>query len=370
MSPRDYSRFGIDIWINRGWDVLVFDFTKHLNKDFWDYTKGDLVSCDFFGLNVIGSSAEGLNKIKGLDGRCIFIDFLGDSLFEQKCRKLAKQKGKTLKVYLGWIPSQQQPFSRRIRRAFLQPKALFEFVVRKVFSTKKTEADYVVVGGAQSEKSVQLMNAEVIRAHNFDYDFVLNDEETPCLKNSHILFLDEDACYHSDFINLGIEPCVTPECYFPTINKGLNLIAKTFGSRVVVALHPRSDPERRPAEFEFPVIKDRTYDLIKDARIIVGHGSTAIQMAVLFRKPILLVTTDELENSFCAGIICGYRSELGKSLINFDHFSDTIDLVAETTVNDLMYDSYIVKYIKQNNTPMKPVWVIVIDKLEADLRIT
>ena len=130
-------------------------------------------------------------------------------------------------------------------------------------SSKNFEADYIVVGGIESEKSLNSQNSKLILAHNLDYDFILNDENSQNLESSYVLFLDEDVCYHPDYMLLGITPCASTKHYFSTMNKGLNTIAKIFSSKLVIAAHPRSNYEKIKDKFEFPIIKDATYDLIK-----------------------------------------------------------------------------------------------------------
>ena len=92
-------------------------------------------------------------------------------------------------------------------------------------------------------------------------------------------------------------------------------------------------------------------------------------MAILLRKPILLVTTDELENSSCSKYYSAFRSELKKSVVNLDRFPTSLDLFAETNVNDSVYDSYVESYIKQKSSQNKGTWSIIIDTLEEDLKL-
>lgn len=368
LSLRDYNRYGIDEWIHRGWNVRVFDLTKILNRRFWNYVGGDQLTQGFSGLTVFETAKEAINEIKKIESNSVFVDLLGEKFFELKYRALARQKGKTIKLHLGWIPAQPNNIFEKIQRALLHPGALFQFVVRKLLSNNKIHPDYVVVGGIKSEEQIKPFMSKLIKAHNLDFDFILDDTNPEDLTNSHILFLDEDACYHSDYINLGITPCASPKNYFPTMNKGLEKIANAFDSEVIVAAHPRSDYKKRPDLFKFPVVKDCTYNLIKKAKLIVAHGSTSLQLAILLRKPILLVTTDELEKGFCSGTYAAFRLELEKPIINFDHFTSSSDLISFSVVNDTVYDTYIENYIKQNNTSMKTVWEIVVDELENDLK--
>ena len=64
LSSRDYARFSIDEWKNRGWNVRVFDFW--LNRRFWSYVGGDQLTKRFSGLTVLKLQKRQLTKLKKL----------------------------------------------------------------------------------------------------------------------------------------------------------------------------------------------------------------------------------------------------------------------------------------------------------------
>ena len=69
----------------------------------------------------------------------------------------------------------------------------------------------------------------VIKSHNFDYDSFLQKKHIKSKKNSnYLVFLDEDGPYHSDFIFANVKPYITKENYYPSMNLGLDLIAKSL----------------------------------------------------------------------------------------------------------------------------------------------
>ncbi|XDZ70402.1 hypothetical protein AB8879_10545 [Alphaproteobacteria bacterium LSUCC0744] len=371
LSVRDYARFGIDAWIDRGWTVRIFDLSKILNKKYLDYMAGNedawTPSKGVVDLSVFKSSREALRKIECIESRCIFIDFLNQGFFQRKVRKMAKRQGIILELHLGSIPIAigKPSLIQKLHGLILRPNRLFQYIVNKIFYVSKIEPDYIVVGGAKSEGFTR---SKIIRAHNFDYDFFLKDENLDEISNSYVLFLDENICFHPDDYFLNLPQCATPECYFPTMNKGLRAIAKVFDSEIIIAAHPSSNYEKRPKLFEYPTIKNHTYELIKNAKLVIAHGSTSVQIAILLRKPILLVTTDQLEKSYCANSYRGFRRELRKPTINLDNIVESSAILAGSSIDDLIYDQYIHNYIKQAHTPIKGAWEVVIDKLEADLR--
>ena len=98
LSKRDYDRFGIQRWIDRGWNVKVFDFTKFLKPEFWDYVDGEQLSVDFDGLKIIEDENSALKLIENLEGKTVFIDIIPFSGTEQKIRQVASKKGVTLRL--------------------------------------------------------------------------------------------------------------------------------------------------------------------------------------------------------------------------------------------------------------------------------
>ena len=185
--------------------------------------------------------------------------------------------------------------------------------------------------------------------------------------NPYILFLDEDVCFHPDYLHAEEKPAASPDRYFPTMNAGLEAIAKYYNLELIVAAHPRSNYEKIAKRFSFPLVQNKTYELIKNASLVVAHGSTSIQMSIILNKPIILVTTDELEESSCFEVYKQFRRDLNKSVINLNHCLDKVNWPGEAYIDKSVYNNYFEKYIKQRESPKRLVWEIIIDTLESDL---
>ena len=85
------------------------------------------------------------------------------------------------------------------------------------------------------------------------------------------------------------------------------------------------------------------------------------------RKPIILVTTDEMNNSIFKRTTEAFASELGKDVVNLNRIPRKYDWKSQLFVNETKYKNYIETYVKQTGSPEKPVWEIVIDRMEKDL---
>jgi hypothetical protein len=135
---------------------------------------------------------------------------------------------------------------------------------------------------------------------------------------------------------------------------------------VTIASHPRSDYDNKSFKFSFPILKDQTLELIKQASVVVSHGSTALQWAVITRKTIMLVTTDELNKSNFKRTTEASAFALGKDAVNLNRIPRKYDWKTQLFVDETKYKNYIETYTKQPETPEKPVWDIVIDRMESD----
>ena len=103
LSERDFNRFGIKNWINRGWKVNVFDFTFFLYPKFWKFINGDKLSCNFEGLKIFHNIHEAVDVLQSLENKVVFIDFLGFSAAEMLIRKAAHRNGVLVRALLGSV---------------------------------------------------------------------------------------------------------------------------------------------------------------------------------------------------------------------------------------------------------------------------
>jgi hypothetical protein len=227
---------------------------------------------------------------------------------------------------------------------------------------------FAVVSGEQSTAPFR-DRGEIIRTHNLDFDIYLALIKAPAVAATrYLVFIDQDYCFHPDYIYQGIPPLATPGKYFPALRNGLKIISEALEVQVRIAAHPRATYEQRGLDVfgGFAVEYGRTAELIRDCKLVVCHDSTAVQFAVLFGKPVIFVTTDELINTYEGRAIAKIAAELGKSPINLDG-TDLLsaDWLKEMRVDAAKYERYIGKYIKIAGSPAIPLWDIVINHLES-----
>jgi hypothetical protein len=229
-------------------------------------------------------------------------------------------------------------------------------------------ADFAVISGEQSIAGVR-EGVKTIRTHNLDFDIYLALMKAPAVAAKRfVVFIDQDYCFHPEYIYQSIPPLATPGKYFPALRNGLKIISEALKVEVRIAAHPRATYQQRGLDVfgGFAVEYGRTAELIRDCEVVVCHDSTAVQFAVLFGKPVIFVTTDELMNTYEGRSIAKIAAELGKSPVNLDSTDLlSVDWKKEMQVDAATYERYRRKYIKTAGSPEIPLWDIVINHIEA-----
>jgi len=379
VSRRDFERLGIKNWIDHGWKVEVFDITKFLFPSFSKYINGNKSGTYFEGLTVFQNINEVLSTLKSLQNNVVFIDNIGFSSEEQKIRRVARNHGVLVRIKLGSLPESKNKnnilsvFSL-IKNPISLVNKIISFFKNKIekIAAQKYFSDYIVVGGIKSMSGINDKKTSIIKAHNMDYDIFIQEKQTKLNKKTNsIVFIDGGGAYHSDDIRFGATPGVTADNYYPVINRGLNEIEKSLKLNIKIAAHPKSNFEINQKKYNHSIFENKTFELIRDADVVVSHNSTALQWAVIMKKPIIIVTTDEIQNAPYAKIfkssIDEFAITLGKRVVNLSQLSSVTNWKDYLNVDDAKYEKYIENYVKTKGSPEKLVWNIVIEYIEKDL---
>lgn len=379
VSKRDFKRLGIKNWIDHGWKVEVFDITKFLFPSFSKYINENKFNADFEGLIVFQNINEVLSTLNNLKNKVVFIDIIGFSSAEQRIRRVARDHGVLVRLKLGSIPEPKYKKNtlnlfRLIKNPITLVEKLIFFFKKKIekIVAKKYFPDYFVVGGIKSMSDINDKNTSIIKAHNLDYDFFIHEKQVKLNKKTNsIAFIDGGGAYHSDDIRLGLTPSVTADNYYPVINRGLHEIEKSLKLNIKIAAHPKSNFAITQKKYNHPIFENNTFELIRDADVVVSHSSTSLQWAVIMKKPIIFVTTDEIENAPYAksfkNSIYEFATIIGKRVVNLSQLSSVNNWKDYLNVDDEKYEKYIENYVKTKGSPEKLVWNIVIEYIEKDL---
>jgi hypothetical protein len=377
LDERNYERFGIRTWLERNWEVEVWDLTPWAQATVWrSFVEFGSKIRDFAGYFAIASRRQLARRLLRAGLIEYFVDLSGQT-FQTIRAKLALERAGAVRIVCagGSMPTPDRTplglMAKLAKVAARGPKGATKWLCDSFFQrlvAPHITTGMAIVSGEQSIADVKNC-AEIIRTHNFDYDIYLAlSKSTKLAAERYALFIDQDYCFHPEYLYQSIRSVASPEKYFPAVCNGLKVISQALALDVRIAAHPRATYQQRGRDYfeGFRTELGRTAELIRDCAVVICHDSTAIQFAVLFGKPAIFVTTNEINRAYEGSSIHQVATELGKSPINLDGGGlQSIEWHREMEIDADKYARYRSKYIKTIGSPDIPLWHIVIDQIES-----
>ncbi len=308
-----------------------------------------------------------------------YVDLLGGSIRASLLRiNLAKNAIRVMLVNTYDIPTAVFPRSSlksRILAVAKHPKRrvvdFLEFVGRKITTARirLLHQEMIIVAGALAFTPHRLptTNTVVIPAHTGDYESFRDAEPTQGTKDARgVVFLEDGMTGHTDYIYLDHPLPVTPEQYLLSLERFLTISARYCERHeYIVALHPSSIDIHLNRQFAADVmIRNRTQELVRHAELVIAHFSTSISWAVLYDKPILLITSDELAVSSFSPVIYSFSEHLNVRVLNIDSASEDDIASAIATARSLDNDkrqAFIDLFLKHPDSSDRQIAQIMLD---------
>ncbi len=381
VDQRDFGRFGLSYWIGKGAEVSIVEVTR-ITRPHWDDPRGDVwnrhpeVDYQEIGPN---SQPDLITTVAG-NADLVFnlVGFTGSAAATNVYRALSRTSTPYVVLSLGATPT----YSSNGNFAFVEKITRY---ARKIFGFNGSiirslrirtpirllgirPADYCVLGGSESRFDTRMYplssETEFIAAHSLDYErFRFERRDDIALSERYAVFVDENVGFHRDLIDLKIEIPFELQTYYANIRKLFARIERELHLPVVVALDPRAVKTDRCGFFgEAQTVSGYSHELISGSRLVIGHRSTALGIAALCGKPILLTAMKDyydlpiLHDSFMA-----FERALNRRFQFLDD-CDHIDL-NNVSPDPERYATYVNKYIKAENSPDKKLWDIVSERI-------
>ncbi|MGE8377166.1 MAG: hypothetical protein ACN6PN_02420 [Sphingobacterium sp.] len=109
----------------------------------------------------------------------------------------------------------------------------------------------------------------------------------------YIVFLDTMIVNHPDSQRDGSKETIEKDLYYRKMQSFFDRIEKSFGYKIVIAAHPKSNYSTEFGERD--IIKNKTGELVKYSQYVITHGSLSIDYALLFEKPIAFLKFKHME---------------------------------------------------------------------------
>jgi hypothetical protein len=209
---------------------------------------------------------------------------------------------------------------------------------------------------AESTKNNNNSKMTPVYGHSSDYsnflDYESDSDKRPTEnKNNTTIYLDRPGpAFNSDYLFLGLKEFTTVEKWYPALEKFFTLIEKYTKTSVQIAGHYKSPKLKSGSLFgDRDIIHGETMLLISNCELVVAITSTAISYAVAFRKPIMLIYSNEMKNDVAKmREIFNLSKVLGLTPINIDEPPSSLQ--PYLTVNEDKYKCYEQRCLTSNRS--------------------
>ena len=201
--------------------------------------------------------------------------------------------------------------------------------------------------------SKQLISKEtkIIEANSFDYSMALKYIKIFKRSNydfKYALFLEAPGPLHpgDELIWGGQNEGFTKEKWFPSLTNYFDKLESILGLKVIIAPHPKVKHEKYPSYYGGREISEFVLaESALNSELIISHWSSGLSFGVIYNKPIMLVTSNELINN--EGFTRQqnqFSKELGSEIINIDSKISEENLKKLLIIDKTKYNDYFLNY--------------------------
>lgn len=188
--------------------------------------------------------------------------------------------------------------------------------------------------------------------NSLDYSNYLTYKLNRNNKKKYILFIDSPAPkFKGDGLLYKSGYPFTSEKWYPSLNNFFTKIEKKFKLKVLIAPHPKVKYKDRPKYLGYrKVTKRKIYDLIDNSKFIITRLSTAISLAIVCKKPILFIYSDQLDrHKSYMNELNLFLDETGSESFNIDDKFENFKVKNLMKINMRKYKNYKKNYITALN---------------------
>ena len=373
IDKRNIQRFGY-YSLKKKFQVQIWNisglFNKNINKV---YGKKSQIHIDNKNYVEVNSYFQVLKLIKNLK-KIYFVDCTTYSsiLFGLIQKYLVLRGSKKISVTSCFLPAEIHMskkeklinilFNKRSNPLIGVMNLMINYILNKLAKFFYPMPNYSFISGLK-EKLNYSTKTKIVYSHCFDYDlFLLENKKKNKSKNSnYALFIDNMIFDHPEIlISKKYYKDPAEKNYFLDLKRFFYDINKKFNYKIFLAIHPRSNNSYKKKiknifkENYFKIVEDNTAKFIKKSKLVISHNSSAIQFAILWKKPIIFCHHSKMQ-SYIKKYITGLSSALKKRSYDIQTVKFSI-LKKDFQVIDKNYNNYIKNYIQSSKSSKLSTW--------------
>ena len=367
FQKKDFDRFCIDI-LNKKHEIIIIDLSKIINK------RSNLVFIKFKFNNLyeFNNFFDLYNFLKKNSFDYV-IDDLNNSFYEILVRTFfILFKIKSIKYIGGLKPPILFNYvygeQNQISKLFEFPPKMLAYFKRKILTyVNQKLIKIVMITGKDPQNLEGYLSNKIkkIYTHGYDYNYFLKMKKVKKLKKDYILYIDQNFISHADFF-IKKRHAFVSDNFYKNIEYFLKKISKANRCDFKIALHPKSVLQKSNFSQKAKCFLNLTPELIQQSKFVLCHYSTAVSFAVLFKKPIISLTSIELDNVRAGSQIRSMSKILNTPLYILEKKDQNLKL--ENNYDKSSYNKYLNNYIKHPKSNNINSWITLLNKIENETK--
>jgi len=186
---------------------------------------------------------------------------------------------------------------------------------------------------------------KLVFGHSHDYsNNLLHKLKSPAFalpqKKIAVLLDGAGPMYGSDSVYMGRKVYFATDVWYPALTRFFDRLEDQTGVQIEIAGHYKSTHSAiAPCFGNRPVHYGKTRELVQNSEFVVTRASTAISYAVMFKKPIIFIYSNQLkEDHLVMRDIRGMAAMLGNEPVNIDE--PPIDIGCLLKIDEGRYRNY------------------------------
>jgi hypothetical protein len=228
----------------------------------------------------------------------------------------------------------------------------------------------VLVGGSEEVARVSRdypRSTRPILANSSDYSNCLRLRNLGNESQKSAIYLDTGfPGFPRDEVIEKIVEQVSGATWYPKLSGFFDFVESVLATKVAVAIHPKHvGRDHQPMFGSRSTIGGQTPELVLKCSLVIATNSTSISCAVAFTKPLILVTSDQIQNGrdqYKASLIANIARETGARIFNIDREYTEQELREALVIDHAKRESYKRKYLT-SRTDNKPNYQVLLDEV-------
>ncbi|MBS4096027.1 MAG: hypothetical protein KGZ83_04215 [Sulfuricella sp.] len=260
-------------------------------------------------------------------------------------------------IYILWaaFPGERSGRAQQVLHGLISNpltlvKKAFNAIKARIYKNLKFIQPFEIVFAAgQVLMRSEQHSAKMVPINFCDYDQymrVMSEGGGRLVNERYAVFLDVYLTNQSDLVIFGLK-AINPSEYLQSLNHFFELLELKYGVKVVVAAHPKANynPETFNGRDIFCGV---TPELVRDAEFVISHHSASVSYAVLNRKPIIFVYTEEMNILYghtpIIVVIQSMADFLGAPIYNTNEITEC-DQISIGDVDSIRYEKFKYDYL-------------------------